>query len=222
MSSRLSWERSRHCPYGHRARRSGVPSTLRESARLEWCNGDAGRSRPACRGLPRRTRTAGARPGRSADRRTGRDRRSAARRCSSRPRRRVRHGRRHPPGRRARRRPSPTWWRWSTNTAPAGRPPATEPRRGLAAGAVAAELEPAAARGGRGRRSGRRSPAATSTRSTSSATPSAAYPGDPLPALRRVAALPGARYGGVLRRRRLGGRLRLAGDPGRGAPAAGW
>ena len=46
--------------------------------------------------------------------------------------------------------------------------------------------------------SGRRSPAATSTRSTSSATPPPRTPGDPLPALRRITALPGARYGGLL------------------------
>ena len=195
-----------------------------ERSRLEWRMRRRRRPARACRGLPRRARTACARSrpfGRSGSSGAGAVCGAAvfvsAAAAASAGRRR-RPARPTPGARRA--------GRGGRRLRPRGRPrPAAGPvgpRRPGAwrLGRVAAELDAAPSTPARSRRSGRPSPAATSTRSTSSATPSAPYPGDPLPALRRVAGLPGARYGGVLARRRLGDRLRLAGDAGRGARRA--
>ena len=198
----------------------GVPPACRtvigERSRLEWRLRDGGDPARSCRGLPRRQRTAASATSPTA---TGQRHHGATGVCGAAVFVSAAAGAAMVGGAaraaHARRRPCRTSSRWSTTTA---RAPAGAARGGPAApggsGRGGRAGAPARARRRRARRSARRSPAATSTRSTWSGHASAAYTGDPLPALRRLGRLPGARYGGVLTGRRLGDRLRVAGDPG--------
>ncbi len=181
-----------------RHHRPDAGTALVERARLQWRRADGGDPADARRGVPRRPR-----PARCDDLAAPRARRtttggSAARRCTSRPPRApLLAG--APPGR-----PSP---------APALPDLAVvvyEPRR------PSTGRHPRAGAGRRGgsatgRRAGpRRSTPPPSTRSAQAigrgdvyqvnvvGHAAAPYTGDPLPALARLGALPGARYGGVL------------------------
>ena len=196
---RMSRDRTLSIAARHGPRRSSpahrrparAVTVRRERSRLEWRLGDGGDPAELARRLPRRTTdcrcaTLAERRPKSHPDGAGT---SAARRCSSRPppapRWSAAPSAAPSPGpgraRRGRRRLRPR--------RPAGRPPRRPGRRragAVAARAVAGELDAATSTPPRSRRSARRSPAATSTRSTSSATPRAPYLGDPLPALRRV------------------------------------